>query len=149
MNEPGMGRELVVDTSVVVKFYLREPDSEKADVLWERFGRRDLCLVILDLVFPELVNIFWVKAAQGELLEEEANHRIGHFLRASRHMEIVSVRSILRETFQLALVLGHAAYDAAFLAAAELRDIQLVTADEKFYRKALRITDRVVLLRDL
>jgi len=26
-----MGRELVVDTSVVVKFYLREPDSEKAD----------------------------------------------------------------------------------------------------------------------
>ena len=149
MNEPGMGRELVVDTSVVVKFYLREPDSEKADILWERFGRRDLRLVILDLVFPELVNIFWVKTAQGELLEEEANQRIGHFLRAARHMEIVSVRSILRETFQLALVLGHAAYDVAFLAAAEFRDIQLVTADEKFYRKALRLTDRVVLLRNL
>ena len=111
----------------------------------------------VDVAGLDEVLVVRLRAAGGGAGHVDAGHvrlhglrrELGHFLRAARHMEIVSVRSILRETFQLALVLGHAAYDVAFLAAAEFRDIQLVTADEKFYRKALRLTDRVVLLRNL
>ena len=45
MNERGIGNELVVDTSVVLKFYVPESDSDRSDALLEQARRRQIRLL--------------------------------------------------------------------------------------------------------
>ena len=139
--------ELVVDTSVFVKFFTREPDSLQADALLEGFRQGAVRFVAVDFLFVEFANVLWHKTSRGELTEAEAEEKIQDLL--TWHMEIVPVRSVLLATFRTACRHAHAAYDAAFLALAESRGIRFITADEKFYEKARRHSPAPVLLSDL
>ena len=68
MNERGIGNELVVDTSVVLKFYVPESDSDRSDALLEQARRRQIRLLAVDLLLAEFLNVLWVKCRRGELV---------------------------------------------------------------------------------
>ena len=140
---------MVVDTSVVVKLLVDEPDSDKADALYSSLILGTVSLLAPDLVFVESVNALWVKTRRGELAEGEAEEKIGRLKRLCALMEIVPVESIALEAFRNACRYSHAVYDTAFLALAESRGIRFITADEKFYEKARRHSPAPVLLSDL
>ena len=144
-----VSNEFVVDTNVVVKYFLPEADSEIARALCAAFLRGQLLLVSLDLLWLEFTNIIWLRTAGGRLDSRDAETAISEMLRFSSQMEIARASSVAAAAFKLSCALHHASYDTAFLALAENRGIPLVTADEKFYRKAQAHSRNVRLLRGL
>ncbi|HYM11589.1 MAG TPA: type II toxin-antitoxin system VapC family toxin [Bryobacterales bacterium] len=141
--------ELVVDTSVVVKFLVEEPDSDNAEALHRSFVLGAVKLVAPDFLFIEAANALWVMSLRGQLTEIEAQSKITALVSISRHMKVVPAAALVHEAFRTACRYAHAPYDTAFLALAESRRIPLVTADKRFYNKVRVHSSSAVLLRDL
>ena len=62
----------VIDASVLVKFFIPEILSEKAEELNARVMEGDLRLLAPDLIFAEVGNILWKKHRRKELSRAEA-----------------------------------------------------------------------------
>ena len=140
--------QIVIDTNVIVKFFVRETGSIHAEGMLEAVLSAEVELVAPDFMLTEFVNVLWLKVVGGELGDDEAEQIIARFLSLRELMEIVPAWRMLGATFRTARLHSHSAYDAAFLALAEDRGIHLVTADTKFYQKARSLSPRPVLLRD-
>ena len=140
--------QIVIDTNVVVKFFVKETDSVYAEGLLEAVLSAEVELVAPDFMLTEFVNVLWLKVERGELHDEEAEQIIARLLSLRKLMEIVPACGMLAATFRAARLHGHSAYDAAFLALAEGRGTSLVTADTKFYQKTRSLSSRPVLLHD-
>jgi predicted nucleic acid-binding protein len=76
-------REVVLDSSVLVKSFLREPDSDQADALFQYCEVRFIRFVCPDLIFAECVNAFWDKVSRRELSQQEAESQIEDLLTLS------------------------------------------------------------------
>ena len=140
--------KIVIDTNVVVKFFVQETGSLHAERLLKAVLSADIELVAPDFMLTELVNVLWLKVERGELDDEEAEEIIARLLVLAELIEIIPARTVLGSMFQAARRHGHSAYDAAFLALAESRGIRLVTADAKFYQKTRSLSSKLVLLED-
>ena len=64
--------DVVVDSSVVAKWVLDEPDSTQAQRLIDEVAVPGEKLFVLDLVFPEVVNVIWKRQRQKLITSEEA-----------------------------------------------------------------------------
>ena len=105
-------------------------------------------LMAPDLIFPELANICWRKATNGQMRPDQAPLVI-----ATVRAVITGVRpteGYADRAVAIALMLGHPAYDAIYLACAEASDAVLVTADSRLARKigSTPLAPRVVTLDD-
>ena len=140
--------KIVIDTNVVVKFFVQETGSVHAEGLLEAVLSGDIDLVAPDFMLAEFVNVLWLKVGRGELDDQEAEEIIARLLVLTELIEIIPSRRMLGTVFQTARRHSHSAYDAVFLTLAEDRGICLVTADTKFYRKTRNLSSRPVLLGD-
>ncbi len=141
-------RKIVIDTNVVVKFFVQETDSIDAKGLLEKVLSAEVELAAPDFMLIAFANVLWLKVARGELDDDEAEQIIAQFLSLMELVEIIPARRILVDAFRTARLHDHSAYDAAFLALAEGYGISLVTADRKFYQETRSLSSRLVLLRD-
>lgn len=129
---------IVTDSSVIVKLFAAEAESDIARKLissGEEFAAPDLLML-------EVGNALMSKVRRSELLEIHAERSL------SSVPDIMAVLypsiELLEEAWRLAFQLRHPVYDCVFLALAIRLDVRLVTADEKFLKKALpRFTGRV------
>jgi predicted nucleic acid-binding protein len=116
---------LIVDASVAIKWVLSEPESDRADAL---FDQDDLAAPRLWLT--ETANVLWKYWQRGHLTSDEVFDR----LRALRTMPIEKIddEGLLDTATGLALSLKHSVYDCVYLAAATTRNTVFVTADKSF-----------------
>ena len=119
---------LVVDASVALKWFLPEELEDEADAL---AGRDDL--VAPDLIFSEIGNALWARAARGLLAREGAERSLEAFEAAA--LTIVESPPLARRALAIAFELGHPLYDCVYLACAERIGALLVTADDRLVRK--------------
>lgn len=139
-----MTGRFVIDASVAAKFYFAEEGCDlAAAALRESDG-----LIAPDLLFVEMVSIAAKKVRRGLASKEEAARAvlsIGEILD-----ETVPSRELAPRLFELAAAHGFSAYDAAYLALAELHVLQLLTADIHLARRAREagFSDRLRLLGD-
>ncbi len=136
--------ELVIDASVAIKWVAPEALSEQAVTLLD--GPR---LAAPDLLVAECANILWKKVVRGEMDRDAAIVAAQAIERVE--IELVPMRLFLAESLELALELGHPAYDCLYLALALARDCRFVTADERLVNELgqqadPRFHDRVVAL---
>lgn len=120
---------LVVDASVVARWYLNVDRTDRAETL----AASDQTLVVPDLVFAEVANALWKAVAfAGESADGAAT-----FLRdlARQFDEIVPAQDLVRAAWTIALELRHPIYDCFYLALARSRECQLVTADQRLLRR--------------
>jgi predicted nucleic acid-binding protein len=117
---------LVVDTSIVAKWFLDEEHSEIA-----------LSLLENDLHAPELLEVelahtLCKKVRRGELEADEARSILRCFedFPVQRH-ETVFLQDL---AFDFALAHGRGIYDCLFVALAEILDTRVVTADRRLVR---------------
>jgi predicted nucleic acid-binding protein len=125
-----MADELVLDASVAVKLFIDEVGSDTARALVDTEAR----FVAPDLVLVELANVAAKRLRRGEIS------------RALAERIIVSSRSLFRElapaagltdrAFALAADHGLSTYDAMYVALAEARSCDLVTADARLMSRA-------------
>jgi predicted nucleic acid-binding protein len=129
--------DLVLDTSVVVKWFVRPPeeDLEAALEVRRRVVEAKLNLIIPDLLFYELANVL---RYQPQLAVEE----VAKALDTLETMEL-DVRpfsyALGKEAVRVAKTTGITAYDAYFIVFAEAFECPVLTADRRCYA---RVRDR-------
>jgi predicted nucleic acid-binding protein len=118
---------VIVDASVAVKWVVDEPDAQAADALLEeRMAAPSLWLA-------EATNALWSKCRRKDLTEQDVLDGCETLARAP--VTKIELELLLPSAAQLALALGHPVYDCFYLAAAQLHDTQLITADRRFARR--------------
>jgi len=132
----------VIDASVAIKWVIDEPGTTEA------LSLRRHRLLAPDLLVAECANILWKKVRRKELSADEA--LLAARLLARSDMEFEPMRALLEPATRLAIALDHPAYDCAYLAVAEARGCDFVTADAALRRKVLSagLASKAVALRE-
>lgn len=133
---------VVVDASVALKWFVEEEGTPAA---LSMLARTDY-LVAPELVIAEMCNVAWRMSRVGRMTKEQAiivAAQAGRLFHERVSLEGLSVRAS-----QLASLLDHPAYDCFYLALAEQRQAEVVTADGRFVAKTRGTpwADQVVLL---
>lgn len=112
----------LVDTSVVVKWFVAEAGQAEAELL---IGEP---LAAPDLLVVEVSNALWKKWRKRELEREHATTAqtmVGSFV------ELRPSRPFAEQALAIAFELGHPVYDCFYLAMSESMDVPIVTADAR------------------
>jgi predicted nucleic acid-binding protein len=120
-------RSALLDTSVAVKWFIREEDSEKAADLRHAHGRAEILLHAPDILLLELTNA--LRYSPVVSAEE-----IPQALRLFPGLGITIIPfdlDALISSVILSLEHDLAVYDAYFLALAQAMEIPLITADHR------------------
>ena len=120
---------LVMDASVLIKFYVPEILSDRAERLLAKVEKKDIDLLAPDLIYPEAGNILWKKQRLKELTHSEAEEITDAIL--SLPLEIEALKSLLPLTVDIAMAYGIPVYDASYLSLAKVYETTLITADRK------------------
>ena len=123
---------MVLDTSVSIKWFLKEPYEEQSLKLREAF-RKGLCrLIAPDLIYPEFANTIWKRVVFHGLDLDEGEWMITAFKKIP--IEVIPSKNLLNESLHLAFEYRRPIYDCLFLASSIQTGAHLITADEKLYR---------------
>jgi predicted nucleic acid-binding protein len=122
----------VVDSSVVAKWVLAEPDSAQALRVVTETAARGGQLHILDLAPVEVANVIWVRYHRHLLTLAEAQQALTLLQQAA--VRVVPCLPLLTAGFAIAAQFDVAVYDALFVAAARDLAVGGVTADEPLVR---------------
>jgi predicted nucleic acid-binding protein len=132
---------VIVDASVVVKWFSPEPLSDVARELIERTEP----LLAPDLIVAEFASAMWLKARRNQIDPSDASQAIAAVAEQRGLQHHASV-PLVQRAYELGLELNHSPYDCIYLALAESLDMLLVTADQRFALVAGREHPRVRLL---
>jgi predicted nucleic acid-binding protein len=119
---------LVLDASVVIKWFVEEPLHAHARHLLE-IGES---LHAPDLLVAEVGNVAWKKAIRGEIGADQAR-AIALALR-ELPLALHASGELMDRAMQMALAVNHPVYDCLYIACAEMLDGTLFTADERLHR---------------
>ena len=121
----------IVDTSVAVKWFIKEDLHEQAIALPE-LGHE---LVAPSLIFVEVANVLRRRVRLGHISNEQAARSVSNLAGAFKH--IVPVEDLVDTAFSQSAQLDHSVYDVVYLVCAlERPGSILVTSDAKFEAKA-------------
>jgi len=122
---------LVIDASVVIKWYVTENDSAIAETLLDT----EETFLVPDLLFAECASIL-TKIVRQKALTPERALVIIEAIKDGPFMIIPNSR-IAADALRVAMSnsAGVSAYDASYVALADLFNTSFITADEKLVRK--------------
>jgi predicted nucleic acid-binding protein len=135
----------VVDTSVAVKWGLREPDTPDAYRVAADVRAAGGSLILPELTQIEIAHVVWTRVHRKLLTPAQAT-AAWSVIRAVPHRPLSSL-PLLPAAYAIAVQYDIAAYDALFVAAVQHLGCQGVTADEPLVRAVGGATPAVKLLR--
>jgi len=122
----------VLDASVAAKWFLPAEGetlvSEAFEILSDHVSR-GCRLIVPDLFWPEVANIFWKAARTGRITSQIAEDAL-HAL-AALGIETRPSPPLVKHAIRLALNTGRPAYDAFYVTLAVTTGLNLLTADER------------------
>jgi predicted nucleic acid-binding protein len=116
---------MVADASVALKWFVAEEGTSDATALLLKAG----ILIAPELIIAEVCNALWKAVRRGNLRVEQfekATHELPHIFD-----ELVALSGLCALACKIACTLDHPVYDTFYLALAELRDAELITADKR------------------
>ncbi len=120
-------RAALLDTSVAVKWFIREEGSERAADLRHAHGRAELLLHVPDILLMELANAL----RYSPLVSAEETSQALRLFSGLGITIIPFDLDALISSVTLSLEHDLAVYDAYFLALAQTLEVPLITADRK------------------
>lgn len=124
---------IVLDTSVLLKWYLDEEDSDKALFYRSEYLNQFIKISVPDLILYEVSNA--LKYNRDFIVKDVKLVIESIFL---SKINIVSPTiDLINKTIEYANYFDVSIYDSTYLGLASLLDFQLITADEKFYKKII------------
>ena len=125
---------VVVDTSVVIKWVLFEPDSPKAQALLFDWTGNGIEILAPHLLAYEAANSLYRKARKGEITLDRARQALSKLLNSDIEFDPFFDTSLNLRALELASSYDlPATYDAHFLALAERKGCELWTADTRLW----------------
>lgn len=123
--------EVVVDASVVVKWFVEEEGSDKALRLRDKYIDGEISIIAPELMIFEVLNALYYK----RLFSESEMKEISEALEAYSFTLYSLKGEYAEKTVETAVENGITIYDASYVALAMIRDTYLYTADEKLIEK--------------
>jgi len=120
---------LVIDASVLIKFYVPEIFSDKAEGLLTRVEQGDVMLLAPDLIYPEAGNILWKKQRLKELTRSEVEEITDAIV--SLPLKIEASKLLLPLAIDIGIAYKITVYDAIYISMARVYEIKMMTADRK------------------
>jgi predicted nucleic acid-binding protein len=122
---------MIVDASVAFKWFVPEPESDRALALFETTE----ALYAPDLILTEVANAMWARLRK---LDGDHGPAVKAATNALPRMLtlLVPVAELLPHAIDLAFDLQHPIYDCIYLALAEREKTVLVTADRRLIATA-------------
>ena len=123
--------ELIIDASVVVKWFIEEHDSDKAILLRDKFIEGNLELYVPPLLYFEVLNAL----KYSQLFEPSELNNAGESLE-NYGLKVVTIKNELRK-HMIKIALDHelSIYDASYLGLSIGLEKLFCTADEKIIKK--------------
>lgn len=120
---------LVVDSSVAVKWFVVEPYSTEACRILDAYQNGLLSFLAPDLINAEFGNIIWKKHLFQGLAASDAQDILDRF----RQLQFTFTPTVelLEDAYKIAVTYLRTVYDALYLALSVREDCKFVTADEK------------------
>lgn len=124
--------DYIVDSNIVAKWLLPEPDSNRARTLIDP----QFYLRAPDLLLPELANVLWKGARRGDLTAGDSDELLNRFVRdhVDVTVRLLPSRLVIKQALQIAAAERHSIYDCIYLALAVLSRCVLITADDRLAR---------------
>ena len=121
-----------VDAGVLIKLVVAEEDSDRADALWEQWKEDGVKVVAPALLLFELTSVLRNKVHRGLLNLEEGEKAFDAVHRLP--VQVLAPSNLHRRAWELATRFNRpAAYDAHYLALAEMMNCEFWTADERLF----------------
>lgn len=120
---------LVVDSSVAVKWFVVEPYSAEARKILDEYQAGSISFLAPDLINAEFGNIIWKKHTLQGLAAADAQRIIDEF--RALQFTFTSTATLLDEAYRIAVKHRRTVYDSLYLALSQRENCQFVTADEK------------------
>lgn len=118
---------IVLDASVVIKWFHEERDTDRAEKLQEQISKGEVRALVPPLLFYEVANVLTMKA--GSEIEQIIN---AYRILENLPFQVVEViRTVMEEAVRIAYQNRISVYDAIYVALAILSDATLITADER------------------
>jgi predicted nucleic acid-binding protein len=124
----------VVDASVVLKWFLPEPDNAAADVLLEMLLNNKAELLAPDLLLVETANALWKRVVLRQELTAEEATRVYRDL-FTLPISFTAAGDLADNALQLAMAHRHSVYDSLYCALAVEKRCNLLTADISLVKK--------------
>ena len=120
---------LVIDASVLIKFYVPEVLFDRAERLLAKVEKGDIELSAPDLIYPEVGNILWKKQRLKEINHSEVEEITDAIL--SFPLKIEASKPLLPLALDIAIACGITVYDAIYVSLAKVYETAMMTADRK------------------
>jgi len=121
---------LVVDSSVAVKWFVVESYSAEARKILNEYQNGSISFLAPDLINAEFGNIIWKKHNFQGLAAADAQSIMDDF--RALQFTFIPTATLLDDAYQLAVKHRRTVYDSLYLALSLRENCQCVTADEKF-----------------
>ncbi len=123
--------EIVIDASVVVKWFIEEIDSDKAIFLRDKFIENKIELIIPSLLYFEVLNAL----KYSQLFNPSELNDAGESLENYGFKVITIKNKIRKQMIKVAVEHEISIYDASYLGLSISLDKIFCTADEKIIKK--------------
>jgi len=124
-----MPDQVVVDSSVAIKWLVPQINSPQALNIAEKSLTGSLKLLAPDLIYPEIGNILWKLSRFGNLSQTECCEALALF--QSIKLEITKSELILTEAYQFAFTHQRTEYDSLYIVLSQYHHCPFVTDDMK------------------
>ncbi|HLD33965.1 hypothetical protein A3A21_03690 [Candidatus Jorgensenbacteria bacterium RIFCSPLOWO2_01_FULL_45_25b] len=146
---------LVIDTSVIIKGMIAPRRRKQGALLDEQLRLHKTAASILDRVYARnaeliipTVAIVEIAAVSSRLTgKSEYGKEVALFVRSIS--QIITERTILGESIDIAAEAGTSGFDSVFIACARVTQSLLVTDDKKMHEAALALGVQSKLLREM
>lgn len=125
-------RQIVLDSSVVLKWYLiDEEHGSKAIYLLDKYISDELDIFAPSLLEYEVINGLIIAQKRGRIKEEKVVTAIEGLMELG--IKLRNLLSLYQEILHYCRVYNCSAYDASYIALAKEEKINLITADKGLY----------------
>lgn len=137
---------LVVDSSVAIKWFVDETYSGDARRILEGYENGSLSFCAPDLLNAEFGNIVWKKQTFQGMSPADAKAILAEFRKLQIHF--TPSANLLDDAYKLAVKHKITAYDALYLALGLRKNCLIVTADEKLVNAIGEFFPNLICLAD-
>ncbi|MBK9943326.1 MAG: type II toxin-antitoxin system VapC family toxin [Kouleothrix sp.] len=121
--------QLVVDSSVVIKWFVVEPYTTEARRILADYQAGALTLLAPDLVYAEIGNILWKKHVLQGMAAADAQLVLDTF--RTLPLIVTPTAVLLERAYRLAVLHRRTVYDMLYVALSAQAACPFVSADEK------------------
>ncbi len=139
-------KEVVVDTSVVIKWLVPQPDSAKAHDILDAYENNQVSLLAPDLLYAEVGNVIW-KLQRFQGISQADAIDLLHIFQSINVLITPSV-TLLNDAYQIASTHQRTVYDSLYIALSLRQGCPLITADEKLANSVRSSFPHVLTLSD-